>query len=69
MKAHNSGMFCFIPPHIYENILESGSIEQRQKALNSLILSGQMRGRRQALRRIRFPFPHSLLSGKRAVCL
>jgi Zn-dependent metalloprotease len=60
MKAHNSCLLCFIPPHIFENILESGSIEQRQKALDGLILTGQMRGRRQALRRIRFPFPHTL---------
>ncbi len=64
MKAHNSCLLCFIPPHILKNIMESGSVDQRQRALNSLILSGQMRGRRQALRRIKFPFPHALLPEK-----
>ncbi len=64
MKAHNSCLLCFIPPHIFESILQSGSIDQRQKALSGLIMAGQMRGRRQALRRIRFPFPHTLESKK-----
>jgi Zn-dependent metalloprotease len=64
MEAHNSCLLCFIPPHIFESILQSGSIDQRQRALSGLIVAGQMRGRRQALRRIRFPFPHSLESKK-----
>jgi Zn-dependent metalloprotease len=64
MKAHNSCLLCFIPPHILKNIMESGSIDQRQRALNALILSGQLRGRRQALRRVKFPFPHALEAEK-----
>jgi len=64
MKAHNSCLLCFIPPHILEHILETGSTDQRQRALKSLILTGQMRGRRHVLRRIKFPFPHSLKAEK-----
>jgi Zn-dependent metalloprotease len=64
MKAHNSCLLCFIPPHILKNIMESGSVDQRQRALSALILSGQMRGRRQALRRVKFPFPHALQGEK-----
>lgn len=38
--------------------MESGSVDQRQRAYNSLIVSGQLHGRRQAVRRVKFPFPH-----------
>lgn len=41
---------CFIlPPHILQNIANRGSASQRARALRTLALSEQMRGRRQSL--------------------
>jgi Zn-dependent metalloprotease len=55
---------CFLPPHMLIHIYERGSHIQRQKALKAIAFSGQMRGRRQALKQISFPFPQTLLPHK-----
>jgi Zn-dependent metalloprotease len=40
---------CIIPPHMSREIAERGSPTQRERALRSLAISGQFRGRREAL--------------------
>ena len=42
-------IFCALPPHILQNILEHGTLAQRQQALRTLQISAQFRGQRQAL--------------------
>lgn len=43
----NCGQFCFIiPEYINKNIAEKGSIEQKKRAWNNLILTERLRGRR-----------------------
>ena len=64
MKSHHNCLLCFTPPYILERIIETGSAKQKVRALKVLTLSGQMRGRRQSLTRVKFPFPRTLLPGK-----
>ena len=40
---------CFVPPHILKNIATNGTAGQRSLAIDTLKLSAQMRGKRQAL--------------------
>jgi Zn-dependent metalloprotease len=40
---------CFVPPHILKNIATNGTPGQRSVAIDTLKLSAQMRGQRQAL--------------------
>lgn len=40
---------CIIPPHMQRKIAENGTAEQRARALDSLSVSGQFRGQRQAI--------------------
>ena len=40
---------CIIPPHMQRKIIENGTAEQRARAMESLSVSGQFRGQRQAL--------------------
>jgi Zn-dependent metalloprotease len=42
-------LHCIIPPHMLQSILANGNNLQRQIALASLAISGQLRGHRQAL--------------------
>jgi Zn-dependent metalloprotease len=64
MKAHVVGFPCFTPPHMLERIIEAGSQGQKDRALKVLTLSAQMRGRRQSLIRIKFPFTRTLSRAK-----
>jgi Zn-dependent metalloprotease len=40
---------CIIPPHMLRKIVENGTTEQRVRAVETLSISGQFRGQRQAL--------------------
>ena len=64
MKSHRNCLLCFTPPYMLERIIEAGSAGQKDRALKVLTLSGQMRGRRQSLTRVKFPFPRTLKPGK-----
>ena len=47
---HNhSFVNCFLPPHILKNIATKGTEGQKNLAIDTLKLSAQMRGQRQAL--------------------
>src|SRR5215211_4949417 len=48
MHKH-SPVNCFVPPHILKNIATNGTPEQKNLAIDTLKLSAQMRGQRQAL--------------------
>ena len=43
------GINCFLPPHILKNIATKGTESQKTLAIDTLKVSAQMRGRRQAL--------------------
>jgi len=64
MKTKQCCHLCFLPPHILEKIIDGGTPMQKDRALKVLTLSGQIRGRRQSLHKIRFPFPRTLQPGK-----
>ena len=65
MNTHLSCFHCFTPPHMLEHIIESGTPVQKDRALKALKLSGQFRGRRQSLTRVKFPVPHTTKPGKK----
>lgn len=48
MHKH-SHLNCILPPHILKNIVSNGTPGQKNLAINTLKLSAQMRGQRQAL--------------------
>ena len=48
MHKH-SGINCFLPPHILKNIATKGTESQKTLAIDTLKISAQMRGQRQAL--------------------
>ena len=48
MHKH-SQVNCFVPPHILKNIATKGTESQKNVAIDTLKLSAQMRGQRQAL--------------------
>ena len=48
MHKH-SHVNCFVPPHILKNIATNGTQGQRNLAIDTLKLTAQMRGQRQAL--------------------
>ena len=48
MHKH-SHVNCFVPPHILKNIATKGTPRQKNLAIDTLKLSAQMRGQRQAL--------------------
>lgn len=48
MHKH-SPVNCFVPPHILKNIVANGTPSQKNLAIDTLKLSAQMRGQRQAL--------------------
>lgn len=48
MHRHSS-VYCFVPPHILKNIALRGTQRQKNLAIDTLKLSAQMRGQRQAL--------------------
>ena len=48
MHKH-SPVNCFVPPHILKNIATNGSSSQKNLAIDTLKITAQMRGQRQAL--------------------
>ena len=40
---------CIIPPHMHKNIVENGTAEQRQKAMNSVISAERLRAQRAVM--------------------
>src|SRR5512133_2423281 len=42
-------IYCIVPPHILKNIATKGTEGQKNTAIDTLKLSAQMRGQRQAL--------------------
>jgi Zn-dependent metalloprotease len=48
MHKH-SPVNCFVPPHILKNIATNGTPAQKNLAIDTLKISAQMRGQRQAL--------------------
>ncbi|HSL27971.1 MAG TPA: M4 family metallopeptidase [Anaerolineales bacterium] len=49
MIHRHSPIHCFVPPHILKNIATKGTPSQKMLAIDTLKLSAQMRGQRQAL--------------------
>ncbi len=49
MQRHPHAMNCIVPPHMLEHIAEHGSVEQRNMAIDTLVVSAQLRGQRRAL--------------------
>jgi Zn-dependent metalloprotease len=49
MMHRHSPVNCFVPPHILKNIATKGTQNQKALAIDTLKLSAQMRGQRQAL--------------------
>ena len=46
---HRHSIFCILPPHILKNIATKGTERQKNVAIDTLKLSAEMRGKRQAL--------------------
>lgn len=49
MEKHTPHFQCIVPPHMLREIVENGSAVQRSRALDSLTVSAQLRGQREAL--------------------
>ncbi|MFZ5886400.1 MAG: M4 family metallopeptidase [Chloroflexota bacterium] len=49
MHKHNHPMNCIVPPHMLETIAANGTPAQRNMAVQTLVTSAEMRGRRLAL--------------------
>lgn len=49
MVHRHSPINCFVPPHILKNIATKGTPSQKNLAIDTLKVSAQMRGKRQAL--------------------
>jgi Zn-dependent metalloprotease len=46
MNPHIHSIQCIIPPHMHKNIVEKGTDEQRQKAMNSIVSAERLRAQR-----------------------
>lgn len=49
MHKHNHPLNCIVPPHMLESIAANGTPAQRDLAVQTLVTSAEMRGRRLAL--------------------
>ena len=49
MGTHHHCIHCITPPHMLGKIAEQGNAAQKEKALNTIKVSGQMRGHRQSM--------------------
>ena len=49
VTMHRHSIFCILPPHILKNIATKGTESQKNVAIDTLKLSAEMRGKRQAL--------------------
>ncbi len=52
-QAVRNPLFCFLPPFVLKNIGENGTVQQREIAAQTLVVSAQMRGQRQYMRDVR----------------
>ncbi|NJP11758.1 MAG: peptidase M4 family protein [Leptolyngbyaceae cyanobacterium RU_5_1] len=52
-----SPICCILPPHLTEEIVKNGNDEQRQFALQTLMVSEQFRGRREVIGAVNFAVP------------
>jgi Zn-dependent metalloprotease len=48
MDNHHS-IYCILPPHILKKIAENGTSDQQAKALQTIVMTEQMRGRRRGI--------------------
>ncbi|MCX6064399.1 MAG: M4 family metallopeptidase [Chloroflexi bacterium] len=46
---HHHSIYCILPPHVLANIAEKGTPNQRTKALQTIVMAEQMRGRRRGI--------------------
>ena len=49
MSNDHHSLSCFLPPHVLQNIVENGTMEQRQHALRNIVSSEAMRLQREAV--------------------
>jgi len=49
MKDHFHSIFCIIPPHMLQEIIENGTPAQKRLAMRNLTVSAEVRGFRQVL--------------------
>jgi Zn-dependent metalloprotease len=48
---HNHGsIYCILPPHILRQIAENGTAAQQEKAMQTIVMTEQLRGRRRAMK-------------------
>ncbi len=52
MCTHYHPFYCIVPPHMVERIIENGEKDQVERAMQTLNVSGQIRGLRQSLAEI-----------------
>jgi Zn-dependent metalloprotease len=52
MNPHIHPIQCIIPPHMNKNIVENGTDEQRQKAMNSIVSAERLRAQRAIMAQI-----------------
>ena len=52
MTTHHHPINCIVPPHMVENVLKNGKQAQIDRAMQTLNISGQLRGLRQSLAEI-----------------
>jgi len=64
MSGRHPPIACIIPPYMLRNIVERGTPAQRAWALQTLQISAQFLGQRQALAEVRRPAALELLGGK-----
>lgn len=48
-SCHRNPLHCVLPPHMLKELAEQGTPEERERAMRSLVLSGQIRGQRQQI--------------------
>jgi len=48
---HNHGsIYCILPPHMLKNIAQNGTAPQQEKAMQTIVMTEQLRGRRRAMK-------------------
>ncbi|MGB6165946.1 MAG: M4 family metallopeptidase [Geitlerinemataceae cyanobacterium] len=48
-NCHRNPLHCILPPHMLKELAEQGTPLERERAIRSLVLSGQFRGQRQQI--------------------
>ena len=49
MHFHNHSIYCIVPPHMLKKIAENGSHDQAEKAMQTIVATEQLRGRRHGI--------------------